>query len=44
MPELIKYRPVKVPRVHNVPELPLVDRRESRMPNQHDNGKPSHEA
>ena len=38
MPEPIENRPVELPRVHD-PELPLVDGRETRTPDE-----PSHEA
>ena len=33
-----------MPRIPSVPELPLVDGRESRTPDQRDDSKPSHKA
>lgn len=42
--ELEVNRPVEEPRVLGVPELPLVDGRESRTPDQREDSEPSHEA
>jgi hypothetical protein len=43
-PEPIEHRPVEEPRARDVPEPLLVDGRESRMPDQHDDSEPGHEA
>ena len=44
VPEPIEHRPVEAPRVHDVPELPLVAASETRTPDQRDDSEPSHEA